>query len=445
MNFRVLRPFALVACVAPCTALAGSADIALDAETIIPSQNARSIVRMGTPSFYREAEQTLSSGLLIPIVTSDNGEPEKRLAGLIEVNKLLDGASDTLVDGNLGSVASGGAAEAFRESGLEVVYREVAGDSEFSFSLVRSINGGKQQDVAPEESSDSRSLSVARKEVGRNGENAVSIYECYANDAAVPQEDGVFCQGLEALGAVLGVLFDGASINESGQVVPGRIGVSFHTPPADGDNRGPTSSNVEAVVVWTSSGSAGDDSSGTSIQGRFLSDQGPVESQFQVNTFTDFNQINAAAASNGSRFVVVWESEGSAGTDNLQTSVQARVYGPDGNPLGPDFQINQTVEGFQYQPDIAMRDDGSFVVVWTEINATFTQSIINMREFAADGSPLSDEIQVNTSPIFGTEPGPRIAMSGGDLAVVWLTPGGVVLRKTLQPIRIFQSNFEDKL
>ena len=90
------------------------------------------------------------------------------------------------------------------------------------------------------------------------------------------------------------------------------------------------------VIVWTSDGSAGTDSSAESIQGRrFTSDGSPLSGEFQINTFTSSYQRDPSVSHGpGGDFVVVWESDGSAGTDTSRSSIQGRRFSSDGSTIG---------------------------------------------------------------------------------------------------------------
>jgi hypothetical protein len=82
------------------------------------------------------------------------------------------------------------------------------------------------------------------------------------------------------------------------------------------------------VVVWTSAGSAGTDTSDRSIQIRRLDAAGdPVGGEVQVNSYTTGSQVFPSVASDGAGgFVVVWESEGSVGSDTSYQSIQAQRF-----------------------------------------------------------------------------------------------------------------------
>ncbi|MBZ0103299.1 MAG: hypothetical protein K8I65_14150 [Thermoanaerobaculia bacterium] len=155
------------------------------------------------------------------------------------------------------------------------------------------------------------------------------------------------------------------------------------------------------VVVWESEGSDGTDSSSASVQARrFRADGLPLGPQFQVNTFTTGEQWEPEVAVDGQcGFVVVWESEGSGDTDTSGWSVHARRYGADGQALGDEFQVNTYTTNDQRFPAVAADALGNFLVAWQSHGSSGPDSTdwsIQARRFGADGSPLGSEFQVNT-------------------------------------------------
>ena len=81
-------------------------------------------------------------------------------------------------------------------------------------------------------------------------------------------------------------------------------------------------------MTWTSQGSAGSDSDGSSVQARlYRADATPLGAEFQVNTYTTSVQNSVAVASDPhGDLVVVWQSNGSAGSDTDSSSIQARRF-----------------------------------------------------------------------------------------------------------------------
>jgi hypothetical protein len=177
------------------------------------------------------------------------------------------------------------------------------------------------------------------------------------------------------------------------------------------------------VVVWQSQGSAGTDSSASSVQARrFRADGTPRGPSFQVNTLTSGEQYQpAVAVAPDGRFVVVWSSDVSSGSDADGRSVQARRFGADGAPLGAEFQVNVSTPFNQDYPAVAA-DGGGFVIAWqSEVSAgtdTDGQSV-QLRRYSAAGAPLGPELQVNSFTL-ENQMLPKVARAAtGELVVAW--------------------------
>jgi hypothetical protein len=114
----------------------------------------------------------------------------------------------------------------------------------------------------------------------------------------------------------------------AGPAIGGELEVNEYTtgdqdrPAVAADARG------DFVVTWTSAGSSASDTDGSSVHARlYRADATPQGSEFQVNTYTTSVQTSAAVASDPrGDLVVVWQSSGSAGSDTTSTSIQARRF-----------------------------------------------------------------------------------------------------------------------
>ncbi|MEM8932266.1 MAG: hypothetical protein AAGE94_13880, partial [Acidobacteriota bacterium] len=172
--------------------------------------------------------------------------------------------------------------------------------------------------------------------------------------------DSVHGQRFASNGAAAGDQFQINTYTTSVQTAPA-VGMD-----ADGD----------FVVVWMSDGSDGTDSSGYSVQGqRFASNGSTQGSQIQINTFTSSLQFNPSVGVDADGdFVVVWNSFGSAGTDTSGSSIQGQRYTADGSPIASELQVNSYTTGFQDDPIVAVDSDGDFVVAWTSAGSNGTDS-----------------------------------------------------------------------
>ncbi len=180
------------------------------------------------------------------------------------------------------------------------------------------------------------------------------------------------------------------------------------------------------VVVWESHGSGGTDSSLESIQGqRYASDGSTVGGEFQINTYTTSSQRNPSLALDADGdFVVVWSSVGSAGTDSSYHSIQGQRYASDGSTAGGEFQVNTNTTGWQRLAGVAMDAGGDFVVVWQSFDGTSPSFYsVQARRYASNGVPVGDEFRVNTyTTIYQAKA--SVAMDAdGDFVVVWNSPG----------------------
>ena len=182
------------------------------------------------------------------------------------------------------------------------------------------------------------------------------------------------------------------------------------------------------VVVWESYGSYGTDTSSFSVQAqRFDPDGDPIGGQFQVNTYTTGRQMTPAVAGDAQgNFVVVWESEGSFGSDT-NYSIQARRYDSSGTPLGGEFQANSYTTNAQKEPTVAIDEHGNFMVVWDSPGSDgtdFSLESIQAQRYYASGVPMGEQFQVN-SYITSTQTNPAAVVLDhqGTFVIVWDSEG----------------------
>jgi hypothetical protein len=216
-----------------------------------------------------------------------------------------------------------------------------------------------------------------------------------------------------------------------------RVGGEFRVSTSEGSVYDPqvgTRGNGSFVVVWAVQGNYGlPDPDGNSLGvfgQRFASDGSKAGDEFQVNTFTQYaeHEPDVAVRSDGS-FVVVWTTQ--YGDDDpgyggvFDDSVTMRRFDSGGSPLGDEVHINTFATGVQGEPAIAMDNDGSFVVVWRSASGYGGEDPrddgggLFGRCFNANGVGPVDEFHVN-SELSGFDRVPSIASDGfGDFVVAW--------------------------
>ncbi|MBP9146485.1 MAG: hypothetical protein KBI44_18540 [Thermoanaerobaculia bacterium] len=190
------------------------------------------------------------------------------------------------------------------------------------------------------------------------------------------------------------------------------------------------SSNAEGdfVVVWSSDGSSGGDTSNSSVQGqRYTADGAALGGQFQVNTYTTSIQFNPSVASDAEGdFVVVWASYGSSGGDTSYGSVQGQRFAAGGAALGGEFQVNTFTTSRQQYPSVASAADGDFVVAWLSNGSSGGDTLdtsVQGQRYAAGGAALGGQFQVNTYTT-SYQRAPSVASAtGGDFVVAWRSNG----------------------
>jgi len=178
------------------------------------------------------------------------------------------------------------------------------------------------------------------------------------------------------------------------------------------------------IVVWESDGSNGTDTSGFSIQGQRYDASGtPVGSEFQVNSYTTDDQRGSLVAADAQgNFVAVWHSDGSYGPDTSGFSIQGQRYDASGNSVGSQFQVNSYTTSDQWRPVVASDAGGDFVVVWYSYGSYGTdssQSSIQGQLYDASGARVGSQFQVN-SYTTSYQLVPAVATDvDGNFAVTW--------------------------
>lgn len=187
-----------------------------------------------------------------------------------------------------------------------------------------------------------------------------------------------------------------------------------------------TASGDLFVVTWNAS-RPNDPNVNEILARRFDGDGNPLGEPFQVNTSMVGEQLRSVVAIDAAgNFVVVWESESSAGSDTSGRSIQLRRFARDGTPAGPELQVNTYTLNDQWVPDVAMTPTGEFAVVWAS-NGSPTQgekaNTLQLQRFLADGSFAGEPIEVNTTT-GGVPERPELGLSAaGDFVVTWLAFG----------------------
>jgi YVTN family beta-propeller protein len=157
------------------------------------------------------------------------------------------------------------------------------------------------------------------------------------------------------------------------------------------------------VVTWTG---RDQDGSGNGVFARRVDSSGPLGNEFQVNTYTYLNQYNPsiAARANGD-FIVAWQGYGPGGMDQIR----AQRFTSAGTRVGQDFLVNEPTEISPEFPQVGLNASGGFVVAWQAGVPTFVRA----RRFDSLGNAQGGELQVSPSPVGQELGGLQMEPDGG--------------------------------
>jgi len=222
---------------------------------------------------------------------------------------------------------------------------------------------------------------------------------------------GVYGQILDADGAAVDQPFILSTYARSSQIYPSVTVLD------DGD----------AMVVYQSKRQ--DTSNSYGVFGQRIDASGSkVGTEFLINETVvyDQDQATVTALDNGG-FAVTWES----GSTTVDTDVYARIYDANDVAVTGEFRVNQTTAGNQYTDgreaetiaglaSQAPGQDGGLVVVWIDNNAADgSQQGVFARQYAADGTAVTDEFQVNTTFVGDQKHASVGALADGGYVVTW--------------------------
>ncbi|MDA9854794.1 flagellin [Paracoccaceae bacterium] len=183
---------------------------------------------------------------------------------------------------------------------------------------------------------------------------------------------------------------------------PEKVGTEFQINAFSTGNQGPSSSGsssqaVPAVtslksgflVTWSSEGQDGD-RSGVFAQ-LLNSDGDKVGSEFQVNSFSAGNQyMPDVMATNDGGFIITWRSA------NLTSDPQilASRYDGNGQKIVSEFQVNTSMTGSQISPRVNVLSDDSYIITWSSTHAGNYE--VYGQLFNSSNQKVGNEFQVNT-------------------------------------------------
>jgi hypothetical protein len=114
-------------------------------------------------------------------------------------------------------------------------------------------------------------------------------------------------------------------------------------------------------------------------------------------------------------FVVLWTY---TFLDTSESVILGRIFAADGAPLGDAFEVNRFLTS-EVGPVVAALSDGRFVALWSDLDDAANLAGVYGRSFAADGTPTSGDFR----PREGV-PGSLAAGGGGNVVAIFQVPDG---------------------
>lgn len=150
----------------------------------------------------------------------------------------------------------------------------------------------------------------------------------------------------------------------------------------------------------------------------------------------------AVTTTESGRFAVAYQSSYDTSSDVL-----VRIFDSLGMPLNNAWVVNTYTSGEQARPDIASDALGDFVVTWHSAQDGDSRSV-HGQQFSSDGTPWSDELQVNTYTTGGQWMPAVAAQTLDTFVVAWQSEGqdgdgnGVFAQRFGTLSTLFRDGFE---
>ncbi len=167
------------------------------------------------------------------------------------------------------------------------------------------------------------------------------------------------------------------------------------------------------AVVWQD----GRFSDQWSVGIQFYTDDGILGANRRINETEPGTAyaLRPSVAMNGSgRSVAVWFDSRNG------NQLFGQIFDSAGEPAGGNFQISDTPAGgdIYFRPEVTIRDDGSFMVVWTDSTSVQHAFRARGRQFDPHGIPRGDPFLIPDIDVYSGYP--HVATDGAAYYCVWL-------------------------
>jgi len=173
----------------------------------------------------------------------------------------------------------------------------------------------------------------------------------------------------------------------------------------------------EYMVVWSSTDQAAIGSKGDICFRVFDAQDQPLTPESLMNTEYAGNQEKPALACNSAGlFVAAWQSY--CHLDSAY-DIKARIYNRSFSVPTTEFLVNSTVAKSQSNPDVAVADDGKFVVVWESWDQDGRDRGVYAQIYKNTGEKQGSEFRINTTTLYSQSRPVVKYFSNGNFIVAW--------------------------
>ncbi len=192
--------------------------------------------------------------------------------------------------------------------------------------------------------------------------------------------------------------------------------VNTHIDTTQRDPKIARDANGNYIVVWKSTNQVSADSKGDIYFQRFNTNDSKTGNETPVNTTTAGEQDRPSVAMNSNGdFIIAWASF----TDNTSIlDIKARLY-KNNLPVGNEFLVNSTTLHTQNNPDVDVKDNGEFIIVWDSWYQDGSDRGVYAQRFNSNGEKVGIEFQVNTTTAY-SQARPKVRYrSDGSFIITW--------------------------
>ena len=201
------------------------------------------------------------------------------------------------------------------------------------------------------------------------------------------------------------------------------------------------------IVVWSAETDLFNSDTTNGVFAKIIDASGnTLVETFQVSDINpNFETQPDVAVANDGSFVVTWTLYPTNTPFTNDSEIVAKLFDAQANVVGTQFQVNTDSANFQTESDVEFLDNGEFIVTWSSEFPIRRRKYIYAQKFAVDGSLVGDNVLVNISP-YGQITSDILIQSSGDILITWAGFENVLNEDgTFNSAEVFARRFDSNL